>query len=372
MNDLDSMPQRMDEMAEPDLDGLPAAQLVVSPPTLEDAGFVFRYASEHGLSCLIWGGGTHQGYGYEVESDVVVTTRGLNRIIAYEVEDLTIVVEAGTTVRDLCERVEAHGQVALLPEAATESTVGGVIAAGLSSWQRARYGPTRDRVLETELVTGDGRVIRAGGRLVKNVTGFDIPRLAVGSFGSLGMIGTVCLKLWPKPVFTATVSVPDAGRAARIAYRPLAVIETTAGTKVYLGGTEPDVTAQANLLGGDLTEGLDWPQSLDADHRFSLRVPAGMVPAAVDRIRSLGFETFQASHGVGEVNLALDEPDAEALSTLRDWVEPAGGSLVTVAGGPAEFDPWGAPPSSLELQRVVVASFDPAGIANPGRLPGRL
>ncbi|NIV25710.1 MAG: FAD-binding protein, partial [Gemmatimonadetes bacterium] len=106
-----------------------------------------------------------------------------------------------------------RGQTAVLPETPGSGTVGGAIASGASAWRRLRYGPIRDRVLETVMATGDGRVVKAGGRLVKNVTGFDIPRLATGSYGSLGVIGQVCLKLWPTGTRFAGVPADDAAAA---------------------------------------------------------------------------------------------------------------------------------------------------------------
>ena len=130
-------------------------------------------------------------------------------------------------LRDFLDQLEQRGQTAVLPEDVPGATVGGVVACGLSGWRRLRYGPTRDRVLETVSVTGDGRVIRGGARLVKNSTGYDLPRLLTGSFGSLGLIVQVCLKLWPEPEEHVTVTIDDPERAAA-AYRPLAVIEDRA------------------------------------------------------------------------------------------------------------------------------------------------
>jgi hypothetical protein len=105
-------------------------------------------------------------------------------------------------------------------------------------------------------------------------------------------------------------------------------------------------------------------------YELVLRVPVGLVAAAVMRIRQFGWP-FQAAHGVGEVRIALGTVADAELSELRDWAEASGGALV-VAAAPDDnrFDPWGTPPQSLELQRRVKAAFDPRGIANPGILPG--
>ncbi|NIR39303.1 MAG: FAD-binding protein, partial [Gemmatimonadetes bacterium] len=93
------------------------------------------------------------------------------RVVDWQPDDLTVVVEAGVTVGTLESMLAERGQTALLPEWGPEATVGGVVAAGISGYRRARLGPTRDRVLEVTIVTGDGRVVRGGGRVVKNVSG---------------------------------------------------------------------------------------------------------------------------------------------------------------------------------------------------------
>ncbi len=355
--------------------GAPAAGIVVAPATVEEAAAVLDAGSEHRRRVLVWGGGTHQGYGHPVpEPDVVLSTHRLDRVVAWSAEDLTLVVEAGVRVADVEQRLAGAGQTAVLPEdLAPEATIGGVVAAGLSGWRRLRYGPTRDRVLEVVLATGDGRVVRAGGPVVKNVTGYDIPRLACGSLGSLGVIGRVALKLWPVGTATATVEVDDAERAHDVAVRPLAVLEVDGGAAVYVAGTAAEVEAQAAALGGDVRAGLRWPAPLDTAHVLVCRVPPRSTRAAADRVPVDW--SYRAAFGVGEVRIGGDDADAGALSELRGWAESVGGALV-VARAPARFsaelDPWGAPPPSAALQRRVKAAFDPLGVCNPGRLPGRI
>ena len=350
--------------------GAPPVDLTVAPSQVEDAAAILRFASTVGLRVLFWGGGTHQGIGNAVAPDVVMTTHGLDRIVDWQAEDLTIVVEAGVTVSALEAQLQQRGQTAVLPETPAGATVGGVVAAGLSGWRRLRYGPTRDRVLEVVLATGDGRAVTGGGRLVKNVTGYDLPRLATGSLGSLGLIARLCLKLWPLAAHQGMVHVSDPEAALRTAYRPLAVIETNEGSIVYLAGTLAELEAQAERLGGRLASGHRWPEPLAGPWEFVLRVPAGATGRFVDEIRRNGW-AFQAAHGVGEVRLVVDSGDDERLAGLREEAETLGGTLV-VFNSPARgvVDPWGAAPGSADLQRRVKAAFDPVGIANPGILPG--
>ena len=331
-------------------------------------------AARHSRTVLVWGAGTHQGYGHEVEADVVLSTHRLSRIVEWLPEDLTVVVEAGVTVADLEEKLAERSQTAVLPERPGTATVGGVIAAGVSGWRRLRYGPTRDRMLEVTLAAGTGRVVTGGGRVVKNVTGYDLPRLATGSLGAVGVIGRVCLKLWPRAESEATVIVDDAASALQSTFGPLAVIEDTGSARVYLSGSHAEVEAQAADLGGVAEPGLAWPEPLVHPYRFDLRVPSSLTGDAVGRLGTGRFD-FQAAHGVGEVRLGTSACDAAELTRLRSWAESVGGSLVVAAARePIEgFDPWGGvvTPTVAELQRRVAAAFDPARVVNPGRGAGR-
>jgi glycolate oxidase FAD binding subunit len=356
-----------------DIPGAPAADFHVTPGSLDEAAAVLAFASRHHLAVLFYGAGTHQGMGYPVTPDMVLSTSRLGRIVDWQPDDLTVIVEAGCPVAELEETLAGGGQTAVLPESPGASTVGGTVAAGISGWRRFRYGPTRDRMLEVLLATGDGRVVRGGAPVVKNVTGYDLPRLAAGSFGSLGLIGRVCLKLWPLGRRAATVRVGHRAETAA-AFRPLAVIEDPGGVSVFLAATPAEIEAQVATLGGDVTDGLAWPSPIETLHRFVLRVPARLTADAVTRIRRLD-HVFLAAHGVGEIRFGDDTPDLGALGELRRWAEANGGALVVEAapdGYAAAFDPWGAPPPSIDLQRRVKDAFDPVGIANPGRLPGRL
>jgi glycolate oxidase FAD binding subunit len=348
----------------------PAVDLTVAPGNAAEAAAVLRFASDHGLRVLFWGGGTHQSFGHPVGPDIVMTTRQLTQVVDWQPEDLTIVVEPGHPVTDLQEMLEQREQTAVLPENSAGATVGGVIASGISAWRRLRYGPTRDRVLEVELATGDGRVIKGGGRLVKNVTGYDLPRLATGSFGSLGLITSVCLKLWPLTVKRAMLEVVDPAAALHLAYRPHAIIETNDAATVFLAGTAPEIAAQADRIGGRLTPGHRWPAPLTGSWELIVRVPAGEVRRFVALIKDRGW-LFQAAHGIGEIRFVVADGDTGQLGSVRQAAESVGGNLVVArAPGTAEFDPWGTPPGSLDLQRRVKAAFDPRGVANPGRLPG--
>lgn len=348
-----------------DVEGAPEAEFTFAPSTAEDTAALLDFAAEHHLSVVPWGGGTHQ-FGPPTEPDVIVSTQALGGV-DWHPDDLTVVVGAGIPVTTLEERLTERGQSAVLPEHPGAATFGGVIAAGASGWRRLRFGPTRDRILEVVAATGDGRVIRGGGQVVKNVSGYDLPRLFTGSFGSLGVITRVCLKLWPIGAATATVAMDDPVRALAIAQRPLAILQTARGVSVYLAGTQAEVEAQTVALGGEASAGLAWPDRPHGDVVATVRVPPALVADAIERVAAHG---FVAAHGVGEVEVAGAIP-VDAVTAWRSWAESHGGALV-VTRAPADFgvDPWGTPPATLDLQRRIKAAFDPLGVMVPGRLPG--
>jgi len=346
----------------------------VVPETVGEAAGLLADASAAGTRIRVRGGGTQQGLGYPFSPDLEVCTAGLRKITAWEPEDLTVAVEAGLPIRELEDVLAERGQTAALTERPGAGTVGGALAAGRSGWRRFRYGPLRDRVLEVTLVTGDGRTVTAGGRLVKNVTGYDLPRLAVGSLGSLGLIAQVCLKLWPLPMARATVGVSSAEEALSRSYRPLAVLETERGASVFLSGTPEEVEGQSAALGGEVSEGWDWPDPPAGPLRFSVRTPPSRLRSIVNRLRAAAGFAYVAQFGVGEVTAAgRAEPDF--LNGLRAQAEADGGCLALLEA-PDELrervDPWGTPPASLPIQRKLVSLFDPDRILNPGVLPGGL
>lgn len=350
---------------EVEIPGAPDSAFQVAPRSIRDVTAIVRYASEKGFVIQVWGGGTHSGYGDPVKPDLVMSMEHLGEVETWEPDDLTMVVGAGAGI----DRVEAmlaeRNQTMVMPERSGGATIGGVIAAGVSSLRRGRLYATRERVLEVTMVTGDGRLVRSGGRVVKNVTGYDIHRLVVGAFGSLGVIVSVCLKLLPTPPGSATVEIDDLERAGVIA-RPLAILEADGRVRVYLQGTEAEVAAQVDRLGSRAVPGLDWPADPVGTWQWSLRVPPAVTGDALGRLPA-GWR-YLAIHGVGEVRAASESHDG--ADDLRSWAEGLGGNLVVSKGDPALFDPWGTLPTGLDLQRRVVAEFDPSRILNPGRLPG--
>ncbi len=349
-------------------EGAPNAELTVAPKSPRDVASVLHHATEKGLKVQVWGGGTRSGYGSPPPPDIVMSMERLGEIESWVPGDLTLVVGAGARIADIESKLVGENQTAVLPEVPGRSTVGGAISAGASALRRGRLYGTRERILETTIVTGDGRIVRSGGRVVKNVTGYDLPKLSAGAFGSLGVVVSVCLKLWPLPPAGATVTVDGPDQASSVA-RPLAILEENDSTRVFLWGTDEDVSAMSDRLGGDSADGLDWPADPSGPYVWSVRVPPALTSQAIGQLPN-GWR-YLAIHGVGDIRAASD--DGEGVSDLRAWAESVGGHLVVVKA-PTDsldgFDPWGSPPAGLDLQRRLIAEFDPARIINPGRLPG--
>ncbi len=347
-----------------------AADYVVAPSSIEEAAVVLAAAADAGIPTTFLGGGTRRGLGGPVTADLVVTTTGLASVVDWRPDDLTVVVGAGVPIDDLEAHLVERNQTAVLPEAAPGSTVGGAVAAGASGFRRLRYGPTRDRVLQVRMATGYGKAIAGGSPVVKSSTGYGLARLATGSLGSLGMIGEVTLKLWSQPLAVATVAVDDAAAAHRTTYRPLAVLETSHGSWLYLGGSDDQITAQAMAVGGDARPGLMWPGPTDEPVRLEMRVPAADIGEAIQWAQRIGATRWIAQHGVGIVSAGLADLDVDGIVAARAWAESVSGALVVLAGTTDRIDPWGTPPASFDFQQRIKAAFDPSGICNPSILPG--
>lgn len=172
----------------------------VQPSTLDDAAACLREAGFAGERVSFFGAGTEMGLGYPPEGiDLLVETADLARVVEYAPADMTIAVEAGLRLDALQAILAPHRQRLALDPPAPEATIGGLIATNQSGPRRARYGSLRDLIVGVSLIRADGSRVRGGGKVVKNVAGFDLPKLAVGSLGTLGMIATATFRLHPLP-----------------------------------------------------------------------------------------------------------------------------------------------------------------------------
>jgi len=218
----------------------------VFPGSVEEVSAVIALVGEFGLPVIPWGGGTAASVGLpSARAGLVLGLRRLNRLVEHEPGDLTVTVEAGTTVGELQAALRGRGQwLSLDPADAERATIGGVLATNASGPRRHLYGTARDLLIGVTVVTAEGAIVRGGGKVVKNVAGYDLPKLFVGSYGTLGVIVEATFKLRPRPDDERLMCVgfdrlKDAGAAVRALMAsdliPSAV-ELLDGTAAFGGG----------------------------------------------------------------------------------------------------------------------------------------
>jgi glycolate oxidase FAD binding subunit len=342
---------------------------LISPSSKEEVGDALRAASDRRIRVAIVGGRTHVDKGNPCAADRELSPAGLDRVIAYDPEEMLAVVEAGIRVGRL-RTVLAEGGQEWPSDAPEDATVGGTIAVAASSPRRLRMGPLRDTVVEMELVTGDGRLVRSGARTVKSVQGYDIHRLATGSLGTLGAIVQVALKVRPLPKSRRMVVAPEGGPVAGRALLdavplPSSVVATPEHVEVALEGWPEEIDEQTATIRGvaGMVEVRDddpvrGPEAIEA----SVVAEVAVAPSRLDAVLE-GEGDWRALMGVGIAWVGLPD-EGERLDLLRRRVAEAGG-IAPVIRGPGGLGD--APVAALDVHRRLKAAFDPAGILAPGR-----
>jgi glycolate oxidase FAD binding subunit len=317
---------------------------------------------------LVVGGRRHVDKGNPTEVDAELWTTQLDRLIAYEPAEMIVVVEAGMRVGDL-ERTLLEGGQEWPVDAPADATVGGVVASGASSVRRLKVGAVRDTVLEAEIVTGDGRLVRSGARTVKNVTGYDLHKLAAGSLGTLGVLVQLALKVRPLPRAARTLRFDGGG--FELARSLLDAVPTAAGALVTpdtvelrLEGWDLEVEDQLSAARG-VAAWSEEPESFPSSSPWdaaSVVAEIALLPSALAETLH-GRTRFGALAGVGLAWVGLD--DGDELAALRARVATAGG-IAPVVRGPGGLGNDSDVPA-LEVHRRMKASFDPNGVLAPGR-----
>jgi glycolate oxidase FAD binding subunit len=400
------------------VDGVPA-ELVAEPSSVAEASRVLAAACRAGKKVVVVGGGSKLGLGNPPErADLIVSTRRMDQVLEHAAGDLVVRVQAGARLADLQAALAPAGQWLALDPPEPGATVGGVVAANASGPRRLRYGTVRDLIIGITVVLADGTMARAGGKVVKNVAGYDLAKLFCGSLGTLGLIAEATFRLHPRPAAAAVVTLgveraEQVGEAVRRLLRstlvPSAIELAWYGAHgdpglltLVIEGIPPGVEAQAataaellgevgeaEVLGPGGTEAalaqlgaLPWDK---AEVGIKVAVPPAELPGVLTDLSSgwlgHGRATAHAGTGVLRIGLAGPDPDdaghvkafAGVLDRARAALAARGGTLVVAEAPPAlkrAVDVWGPPGDAVELMRRVKRQFDPDRQMSPGRFVG--
>lgn len=392
---------------------------VVTPRSVGELAEIVHELHDARKPFAFVGGGTHLDLGNAPRAlDTVVRTTALDEVVDYTPEDQTITVEAGITLAELDRVLEQHGQMLPLDVADRErATVGGVIATNAYGRRRQRYGTAKDLIIGVGIVRPDGVPARGGGKVIKNVAGFDLPKLMVGALGTLGAIATVTFRLYPIPPTTRALALTfDDAAGSDVAARALidrrlepesvalynddtlvvTVAGTAGGVEAQLATIRDDIAAQCSAHVRELSdlERESYEQrerAVRRDGAWRLRIvgppatavarlgafvdaPALAVPVAYPL---LGV----ALHAYADAPVSLVAGAAPVdwpIVALRERVAAQtrhAGSVVACAmpdAARASVDAWGTPAASFALMRALKNNFDPHGLCNPGRFIGGL
>ncbi|MHB1833722.1 MAG: FAD-binding oxidoreductase [Solirubrobacteraceae bacterium] len=375
---------------------------VVAPQTFEAAAAELAQATAQGQVVRIAGAGSKRGWGLPgSEHAVELRTSGLGEIVEHNAGDLTARLEAGVTLAAAQTAFAQAGQMlALDPPAApdgTEPTIGGILATGDCGPLRHRYGAPRELVLGVTVALSDGTIAQAGGKVIKNVAGYDLGRLFAGSFGTLGLILAVNVRLHPRHQ-SAVTAVGTSGSPDQLAQAAIALAAAPleldaldigfdgAGGRLLARCTGAQAGRRARraarLLresGCDEIELSDDDQQLWAAQRMAQRSPDRAVvrvaaaPSALADVIRAARACTGALVGRAALGESFVHVDPGAVATLRDRLPRPCAAVVldAPAQSRAQLDPWGAVNGpELELMRRIKLRFDPAGTCNPGVFVG--
>ena len=392
------------------VDGV-APSFVAEPGSTEDISELMKLANDRNIAVAPRGGGTSMALGNPPrELGLILGTTRMNAVVEHVPGDQVVRVQSGIRFADLQERLAESDQMLGVdpPEAGDGATVGGIVAANSSGPKRYRYGTIRDLIIGITVVLADGTVAKAGGKVVKNVAGYDLAKLFTGSLGTLGVIAECNFRLHPRPETARTVAVelPDtasAGAASQAILHaqvvPSAVellwSDDTRLLTVLVEGIPSGVEAQAETashilrsfgevrtLGDDKAGSSSPPGAGDDEVAIKISAPpaelAGVLDSTLGASSRLGVTPRITGHaGMGVTYIGLSGGDEEAragvVEELREIWLRRGGSVIVREASPAfkeRVEAWGPIGTRLDLSRRVKEKFDPRGILNPGRFVG--
>ncbi|MBX9258428.1 FAD-binding oxidoreductase [Desmonostoc muscorum CCALA 125] len=382
---------------------------IVYPRTQEQLAAVLATAHKNNWRILPFGSGSKLSWGGLAKGiDVVVSTERINQLIEHAVGDLTVTVEAGMKFSNLQALLANSRQfLALDPTAPDSATIGGIVATGDTGSLRQRYGSVRDQLLGITFVRADGEIAKAGGRVVKNVAGYDLMKLFTGSYGTLGVISQVTFRLYPLQEASATVVLTGKAEAVSQAADTLRgsaltpiqadLLSTKLVSSLGLGkglgliarfqSISESVKEQSNrvvevgqklgLDGAIYVDGHEaslWERLQERIHspvqESVITCKIGVLPtAAVGILSQVEFGLIHISSGLGLLQLE----DKNQLLLMRLRTQAYSGFLTILeapVGVKEQVDVWGYTGNSLGLMRGIKEQFDSKNILSPGRFVG--
>lgn len=385
-------------------------RLVAEPADEKQLAAALRWANEAGIAVAARGGGTKLGWGNPpTRLDLILSTARLDRIVEHVWSDMTVIVQAGARVAQVQQALAQHGQrIATDPLWPESATIGGILSTNDSGTLRLRFGALRDLIIGVTLALPDGTLARSGGKVVKNVAGYDLPKLATGALGTLGVITQAAFRLHPLSsaegrtlTFRAT-SMSDANRlivelqGSALAHTGLQARlrhDAQAEVDIRFEGTAAGMEAQCATARKLAAFAVETPgpsevwqarQQLWSNPEAAALVKFSVLPsriaAACETVRRVSepggmkWRIVAQATGLSWVRLEAPRPAdvRPALAALRGGFERDAGSLF-IAHRPAAtdaIDAWGSPGDSFPVMLRVKQQFDPRGTLNPGRFVG--
>ncbi len=385
-------------------------KLMIEPGTERELAEILRLSNDAGLAVIPRGGGTKLEWGNPPgRADLIVSTSRLTKIIEHAWADLTVSVEAGCTIQELQETLAQHGQrLALDPLWPGKATIGGVLSTNDSGALRLRFGALRDLIIGVTIALPDGTLASSGGKVVKNVAGYDLPKLVTGALGTLGVITRAVFRLHPLPRNTRSFSISTADGAAmqqfvlavqnsKLAHTSLQShfsSDASPVSDILFEGTEAGLAAQEAQLRklsalASISEAptSKWTAREDlwafSDSAGTAVAKISILPANLARTmelvkraaseHQLRWKSLVYATGLGWLRLEGEAGSlCGALQKLRGELQGQGGSLVALHRPekmPA-FDAWGNAGDALPLMKAVKQQLDPKSTLNPGRFVG--
>jgi glycolate oxidase FAD binding subunit len=382
------------------IDGI-RPRVAFQPPDQQETAALLRAAYEAGLALVPQGARTQLTLGRPLERyDVALDTTALDRLVEYEPADLTVSVEAGMSLARLQSTLGEHGQYLPIDAPPNDGvTIGGLLATARPGAWRGHLPAARDLLLGATFALPDGALASSGGRVVKNVSGYDLHRLQTGALGAFGVITQASFKVAPLPAAVRTLVLPcrdlvDAASLALalwdavLATRALSVLSADAaamagldgdpGVLIELAGVEGAVERSTREVRSQSTAARDagsdaWARLRDRGGsaeatELRLGVPPTEVASAISAASESGLVAWGNVASGSVIAITEDEVAASTVSGLREVAKEAGGFL-QIEAAPAELrraiDPFAA--EELDLVRSLKQQFDPTGTLNPGR-----